>query len=292
MKIKNNSIRAFMVLPIYIGLIFTMFINGWNLMSAESPMFLAYLNIYNTTKPLADFPTYFTALFHLIGGMQLGVSLILIYALARKEFLENSSSHMLKWGLLLALFSLVIYGFMVRTTSNHAGAANLYFYLVILYFLLGYIEKQSVNRTSGLFHRLKLLPLYISIFYTMWFPGWQKIAGTPDVVENYVKMFSSSILVKIPGGIEPFIYFLGIMEIIAPIFLVISLVKGELALKKTPKFLNISLIVTITIFIMLCFGLSILGNYPGATNLIFYAILTLALYVYVLNNQKQMDEVS
>lgn len=286
-RLKENSIQYLITIPIYIGLIFTMLINGWNLLTGGETVFLKYLSIYNSL-PLENYPSYFMILFYLIGVVQVVVALILAYALSKREFLGKRPSTNLKWGLILAIFSVSIFGFMVRIVSNHSGAANLYFYMTLLFFLLWYVEKQSLDNDLSIFNRVKLLPIYFSVFYTMGFPGWQKIVNTSEVMGKYVKMFSESFLAKLPGGIEPLIYFLGAMEIAVTIILILSLVKMEFWHMTRFSRLNTALLISIVTFIMLSFGLSILVNYPGSANLILYSISTFGLYLYITQQTKEI----
>lgn len=288
-RLEKSSIGSYMTFPVFIALIFTMFINGQNLIFGGKLALLKYLNIYNSI-PADAYPAYFEILFYIIGVLQLGAALMLCYALVKREYLLNRSSSFLKWGILLSIISIMLFGFMVRIVSNHGGAANLYFYLSILYFLLWYTEQRSSENGSTLFNKIKLLPIYATVFYTMGFPGWQKIANTSDVMGKYVSMFSGTFLAKLPGGVEPFIYLLGSLEIAVPVLLIISIVKKELSLKKYPVFFNIALLISISTFTMLAFGLSILINYPGATNLVFYTMLTFWLYTYVSATQIKINE--
>ncbi|PIF47519.1 hypothetical protein CLU96_4577 [Chryseobacterium sp. 52] len=284
--LKQNK---FITFPIYIGLIFTLFINGWNLLLGEKLIFLKYLNIYNIT-PIESYPSYFEILLQLTGIAQLLASLTIFFALVRKEFFPNHPSFILKYGVLLAIFSITLFGFMVRISSNHGGAANLYFYMVLLYFLLWYIEKQSSDNNQNIFNNIKLLPIYFSVFYTMGFPGWQKIINPYEVMGKYIKMFDGSFLSKLPGGTQPLIYFLGAMETAVVVLLIVSLVKREFLYRIECTFLNFALLISMITFVMLSFGLGILTNYPGSTNLIFYAILTLGLYAYIsYTSQKQIN---
>lgn len=272
--------RSIIAVPILIGMIFTMFINGWQLLAGGHDTFLTYINFYNSVT-LERYPSYFSVLFYLTGIIQISAALLFVYALIKREFLANKPSLYLKWAILLAIFSVMLFGFMLRFAGNSHGAANLYFYTAMLYFLLAFVEQNSSENTHLLFNRLKILPIYALLFYTMGFAGWQKLVDSSEVIARYVIMFSDTFIAKLPGGTAFFIYMLGSFELIVPVLLIISLVKREFLLEKRPLFLNLALLLSMTLFIMLCFGLTVLLNYPGATNLIFYAILTLGLYAYV-----------
>ncbi len=277
--LKTKNFRTLIIIPILIGLIFTMFINGWQLLTGGKEAFSMYINIYNAKK-IENYPNYFGVLFFVIGLLQVAASFLFSYALLKGEFLKDKLATHLKWALLISICSITIYGFMLRVTSNHNGAATLFFYLVFLYFLLAFIERQSIKSISTLFNQIKLIPIYIMLFYTMGYPGYQKVFNGPEVIGGYVNLFQDSFLAKLPGGIPPFIYFLGTLEILVPILLLISFFKKEYRKNKSPLFLDLSFLLTITTFILLSFGLNVLLNYSGSTNLIFYAILSFALYLY------------
>ncbi len=279
-QLSEKKMEKLIILPVLIGLIFTMTINGWHFLMGDDPIILKYLNVYNNNQ-VELYPAYFRYLFGFSGIFQLVASIVLALGMIRENIFGYGAAPILKWGILSAMFSVLIFGFMVRVSSNHNGAANLYFYLVLLYLLLWYVERMHKVKGSGIFEKIKLFPAYISVFYTMGFPGWQKIINTSEVMEKYVKMFSTTFLSKLPGGIPPFIYFLGCLEIAVPVLLLLSIIRKEFLYAKNPLLLNIALFTTICTFIMLSFGLSILVNYPGSTNLILFSLFTLGLYCYV-----------
>ena len=278
MKIIN--VKPLIIIPVGIGLIFSMLINGWSLLTGGANIHLEFLNNYNRT-PFQNYPSFFTFLMYLSAILQLLAALLLAVSFIKREFLGAKNALFFKWGVFFAILAVTIYGFMVRIMSNHGAAATLFFYVGLLYFCLWFVEKKKENLNTGLFRKIKIIPIYATLFYTMGFPGWQKLVNSAEVMGNYGKLFSNSFLSKMPGGIEPFIYFLGFLEILVPILLIISLSKKEFLLDKHPLILDLSLLVCVTTFIMLCFGLSVVLNYPGATNLIFYGLFTLAFYSYI-----------
>jgi len=279
-QLSLKKIDRLIILPVLVGLIFTMTINGWYFLTGDGPVILKYLNVYNNSQ-VELYPAYFGFLFGFSGIFQLIAAIVLVLGIIRENIFGYCSASVLKWGIFSAMLSVLIFGYMTRITSNHNGAANLYFYLVLLYLLLWYVERNIQVKRWGIFEKIRLLPVYISVFYTMGFPGWQKIVNTSEVMEKYVNMFSATFLSKLPGGVPPFIYFLGCMEIAVPLLLLLSAVRKEFLYTKNSLLLNIALFLTICTFVMLSFGLSILVNYPGSTNLILFALFTLGLYCYV-----------
>lgn len=283
------NLRSLIIIPVGVGLIFTMVINGWTLLTGGDPTHLEYLNYYNRTN-IDQYPSYYTILLYLTAILQLIAPIFLIIALVQLEFLVDKNAMFFKWGIFLSILSVALYGFMVRLLSNHGASATMYFYVVNLYLCLWFVEHRDNNLNQKIFNKIKILPIYFMLFYTMGFPGWQKIVNSSDVMEGYIKVFSNSFLSRIPGGIEPFIYFLGILEITVPILLIISLVKKEFLLNRSTLLLDWSLFLSVCTFMILSFGLGVVLNYPGSTNLIFYAVFTLGLYVYISNSKSNASK--
>ncbi|WP_443943992.1 hypothetical protein ACJVDH_13800 [Pedobacter sp. AW1-32] len=286
--LKNHQQYTFnhlIFLPIYLVLILVSLVNGFNLISSDSVTQLAYINIYGFKPAIPIVSSLFKILLYSVGGFQLLAVLILFYSLITGEFKLNKPKTFLKWGLLTVIISVLIHGYIVRVISNHPASAGLYFHLVILYIVLAYTEFIENKASKDTFYdKIKLLPIYIGVFYTMGFPGWQKIVNGDVVVGKYIIMFKDSFLAQLPGGIKPFIYFLGILELTATIMLLISFVRGEFLLKRPAIWLKGALFLSVLTFIFLCFGLSVLIVYQGATNLLFYSLFTLVLYIYVDRN--------
>lgn len=278
----KSAIRNWMILPIIVGLIFTLLINSITLLFGDQEVIIMFLNFYNKSKQ-STFPDYTTMLLRFDAILQLVSVLLLFIAVAKFEFLPNRKAKTLKWGILFSIVSMVIYGFAFRMISNHQAAANMFFYTSLLYLLLWYIEQQGINDTPIL-NQIKLLPLIFTFFYTMGQPGVQKLFYSQEVIPKYIEMFQDSFLAQLPGGIPPFIYLIGIFEVLVPIMLFISLLRLEFSPHKERIFLSLALFISSCTFIMLAFGLSVLLNYPGATNLIFYAIFSFLLFIYTYKN--------
>ncbi len=278
MNITKIKISDLFVLPIAVCLILSMGINGIQLIQANPETVIKFMHFYSRDIQ-TELPFYSNAIMWLTGFLMVAAVAVLFWATIKGEFLPDNKSMALKWGILIGIFSLTTYGFAVRMISNHQAAANLFFYVGLLYLLLWYVERHA-KPNAGIFDNVKLLPIFLTLLYTMGQPGFQKIFNSSAVIPYYVQMFEGSILAKMPGGIPPFIYFLGVVEFSVPLILIISLAKGEF-LRANPKpFFSVAVLIAIATFVMLNFGLSILTNYPGATNLVFYAIFTLWFYYY------------
>lgn len=271
-----------MLLPITAGLIITMLINGMALLTGGHEMSTAFMNFYNK-KATGGFPAYSTFVMLAVAVVQLASTLLLVWALVKRFLQGDRSGAPLKWGIWLALVSVVLYGFATRMISNHQAAANLFYYTGLLYVLLWYVERQSTGRVQC-FEQVKLLPMFFTLLYTMGQPGIQKLFFAGEVVPKYVMMFKDSFLAQLPGGIPPFIYMLGVFETLVAVLIVVSLVRLEFLPTRPKTTLSLALLLGSLTFVMLCFGLSILLNYPGATNLVFYAMFCLFFYIYAVKD--------
>lgn len=277
---KKIQVKQIIALPIIVGLMISMGINGFFLVQGKAEIVNLFMNFYNG-RPVSEFPSYTTMVLILSGALQLFGLFLLITSLIKREFLPENRATFLKWGTLMGAFSWSLYGFVLRMISNHSGAANLFFFLGMIYLFLWFVEKrEKVEVRNSIFDHIKLLPIIFTMTYTMGQPGYNKLFQTADVMGFYVTMFQDSFLAKLPGGIPPFIYLLGILEIAVPILLLIGLVRCEFIASRPKTFLGWGMIVGISTFIMLSFGMSILLNFPGATNLVFYAIVSLGFWLY------------
>lgn len=279
MELKNLNLSGLILVPVLFGLIFTMLINGGVLLMGGDQEIAMFMNYYNKVAR-ESFPSFAPIALKLNALLQLLTGAFLLIALVRRELFVEGKAKFLRLGLVTALFSVAIYGFAVRMISNHQAAANLFYYTGLLYMLLWYVETHLEKRAGDIVDKLKLLPLMLTMLYTMGQPGLQKLINTEEVLPNYVAMFSDTFLARLPGGIPPFIYMLGLFELLVAILVLLSIAKLEFLPGRTKTFLSSSLAIGALTFIMLAFGLSILLAYPGATNLIFYAVFCIGFYYY------------
>lgn len=284
---KQLQLRQIITIPIIVGLMISMGINGYHLIQGNPETVSLFMNFYNRT-PTADLPGYSMALLMLTGVLQIASALLLIGSIVKGEWqLDNDRATLLCWGLFVGATAITLYGLGVRLISNHQAAANLFYYLGAIYLVLWFVESRSHKPSEHtLLDHIKLLPIIITMIYTMGQPGWQKLINTSEVMGHYVHMFDGSILAQMPGGIPPFIYILGVLEAAVAILLIIALVKREFVAGRKPTFLYLGMLVSATTFVMLAFGLSVLVNFPGATNLIFYSIVTLGLWLYIARGRE------
>lgn len=280
---KNLQLKSFFLLPVIIGIIFSFMVNGISVLTGGEEITYKFLNFLAKEEQTINTTNRFILLLSALAGVT--SSALLLVSMFTKDFIPQRKSNFLKWGLWAGMLSVVIYGLPVRLISNHNFAAMLFFYATLIFLLLWVVESQSSD-SCPFFQKVKLLPIYLLLFYTMGQPGFNKIFDSEAVMGGYIKMFSNSILAQMPGGIPPFIYFLGTVELLVPVLLIMSLIKTENLPNKPKTFLKYALFISSSTFIMLSFGLGLLLIYPGATNLIIYAIFTTTMYVYVEKQEK------
>lgn len=284
---KNRTINPTAV-AVTLGtilLIFFMLFHSFGMLSGDEDRLLGYLNIY-TREPLKVLTATSGIVLKITGFLAMITSILLVIALFKQEPLRLKNASILKWALFAAISCIAVYGGLVRSVSNQQGAANLFFLTVLLYLLLGLLEKKT-SGSSPVYSSMALLPFYFVLFYTMGLPGWAKIFGGPEVTTRYATLFKDSFIASLPGGTSLMIIILGILELLIPVLLIISLLKGEWRQKASKRWLNHALLVTILTFTMLCFGLTVLLNFAGSANLVFYAIFTFLMFIYVNNSSHQ-----
>lgn len=285
---KDLKLHDLVFIPILGILLFTFLYNGFAFLLADDATQLRLLNFMSKNE-LTEITSFANISLIMSGLTALLSGLLILFGTIRGEFLPNRKNDFFKWGVLSAITSTVLYGLPVRVISNHGLSATIFYYAVVLYLFLWLLEKRN-NNTSRAFNNLKFLPAYLLIFYTMGLPGYQKFFNATQVLDGYNMMFKDTILVLPFGGsIDPMIYFLGFMEILPPILLSISLVRTEFLFGKKKTFLKWALLTTSLTFVFLCVGLTILLNYPGATNLVLYSTLTVLLYFYVRDSSKKIQ---
>ncbi|MDV4102680.1 hypothetical protein CMT19_16700 [Elizabethkingia anophelis] len=278
---KNTAITAtdIGILLLSLLLFFFMLITGYGMLLGDEIRHLSYLNIYSR-EPLKTISLTHSIMLQIIGIMcGISSSLFLIYIIQYQPLKPKFNCDILKWGVYISLLTVTLYGGLLRIISNQQGAAILFFFTVLLYLLFSWLETTSSGKTNTLFKNIILFPIYLTLFYTMGLPGWAKIFGSEGVMERYETMFAHSFIAMLPGGTSSMIFLLGLMELSVPILLIISVVKKEFMVSHNKKWLNAALLITCSTFIALCFGLSVLFNFAGASNLVFYALFTFLILI-------------
>lgn len=138
-----------------------------------------FINFYSP-KPVKDVPAYSPYVLLLGAIVQLAGVLLLIGGLLKKEFIKKES-HWMMWGLYGLLCGIVLWGFCVRVVSNHAAAAQFFFYGCLLYFLLTWVQHRNTIVPKGL-TAIHILPAIITLIYIMGQPASQKLFNSASAV--------------------------------------------------------------------------------------------------------------
>ena len=142
------------------------------------------------------------------------------------------------------------------------------------------------KKLSAFLDDLYLLPIYAVLFYTMGLPGWAKIFAHEQVLTTYTPMFANTFIDTI-FGTSLMVYLLGIMEVLAVIFLIPSLAKLEFLHDKPKVWLKAALFTTLVTFVSLGFGLRLIRNHNGAANLFYYFGVTFFFYCWLVYLERQ-----
>ena len=281
---KGINLKSFVMLPIVVGLIFSFGYNGFSILTGGEDVMGKFLNFL--AREEKDVSALGATMMTASGIAGILSALLMLGSIVKREFMREGNWLLMKWGLWFAMASVVLYGLPVRFMSNHSLAATLFFYTSLLFLLLWLVESRSSGKDS-LFDKVKLLPLYLLLLYTMGQPGYNKIFDAASVMGGYERMFEGSILSQMPGGIPPFIYFLGLIELLAFALLAVSLVRGEFLSDRSKSFYKYGLLVMTATFTMLSFGLGLLLVFPGAVQLLMYGSFTTLMYVYAERREEQ-----
>ncbi len=261
------------------------FAHGFGMLSDDEARLLGYQNVVSK-EPNEIISSGVMLSFRIVGLLFIISGILFLASFANREFRNISNAAVLKWALFSVILAGTVYGGIMRVVSNQQGAALLFFFTMLLFLILGIVEGKPAG-THTFFSSIKLLPVYAVLLYTMGIPGWAKIFGGRQAIDRYVNMFKDSFVAGLPGGTTLIIYLLGVLELAVPLLLIISLLKGEFRKSGPKPWLNYALVLSIFTFTILCFGLAILFNFGGSTNLVFYPIFTLLVLVYLNPAQDQ-----
>ncbi|AZB07675.1 hypothetical protein EG344_01850 [Chryseobacterium sp. G0162] len=279
-KVQVDSIMITVLLLSFL-LFFFLLLNACGMLLGDEETHLKYLNIYSR-EPMAVISPLQNMIFRIIGFV-IGVAAIFYFISLLTAEAVRSRGHyfFLEWAVYISIVGLSLFGGLLRSIGNQLGAANIYFFTIFLYLTLLFLIKKYGKELKFTLKGFYLLPIYFILFYTMGLPGWAKLFGDSKVIEKYETMFAGSFLSNLPGGTAVMIYLLGVLELSIPILLLISLIKGEFKPGRNKFWMKISLVITCLTFMMLCFGLTIIFNFAGATNLLFYFIFTFLILVSI-----------
>jgi hypothetical protein len=126
---------------------------------------------------------------------------------------------------------------------------------------------------------LALLPVYLLFITTFALAGFGKLLE-PGVPQWFADQFSKTFLAQFPGLFVSF-YSIALLEALAAVLFVVSLLKGESLSSGKTTILNLGLLVSGLVFCQLGFGLRLVNEFVGAFNLFMYAVGTGVAYLYV-----------
>jgi len=127
---------------------------------------------------------------------------------------------------------------------------------------------------------LALLPVYILFTATFALAGFSKLIE-PGVPQWFSDQFGKTFLAQFPGLWLSF-YSIALLESLAAVLFVVSLVKGESLRPGNTTILNGGLLVSALVFCQLGFGLRLVNEFTGAFNLFMYTVGTAVAYMYVV----------
>lgn len=94
-----------------------------------------------------------------------------------------------------------------------------------------------------------------------------KAGLTPDFQQQFGKTF----LAALPGGLTAVFYFIALLETVAVLGLLVSLVTGEFLADRAKLILKLSLVFCLFIFVILAFGSRLTGKFDiAATNMLYF----------------------
>lgn len=133
---------------------------------------------------------------------------------------------------------------------------------------------------------LKFIAIQLLFTITFGLTSFSKWAegGIP---EHFTDRFSDSLLNLFPGGLFVSYYAIAIIETFALVLFVISIFKMEWLTDNKKIYLESGLILSLFIFVILGFGLRLIGDQGGAANLFLYFGATLVALFLVEQVNKQ-----
>ena len=130
---------------------------------------------------------------------------------------------------------------------------------------------EQVSRT------LVLFSMQVTLIAMWLLAAWPKLTD-PQYALRFGERFQGTWLAGLPGGVGLQMTGIGILEVVAALVAVASLVRLE-ALRGSLVFFRLSLGVAALTFCALSFGLRVIGDHQGAASLFFYLGATMIAYV-------------
>jgi hypothetical protein len=137
------------------------------------------------------------------------------------------------------------------------------------------LEKIKETSTSDLKY-IAVQALFLATFGLASLVKW-KAGGIPD---GFVNQFGDTWLNSLPGGLFIPYYTIALTETLAFVLFILSVCKIEWIKSSDKMYLRLGLIISLFIFVILAYGLRLVGEFGGTANAFFYFGVTLfALYI-------------
>jgi hypothetical protein len=118
--------------------------------------------------------------------------------------------------------------------------------------------------------------LFLATFGLASLAKW-KTGGVPD---HFISQFGETWLVSLPLGLALSYYTIAVTETLAFVFFIFSVFRVEWVKKSDKMYMRLGLILSLFIFVILAYGLRLVGEFGGTANAFFYFGVTLfALYL-------------
>ena len=122
---------------------------------------------------------------------------------------------------------------------------------------------------NSLLHAGKIFA--IQLFFGMTFFLAATLKWRMGVTPGFLQQFGPTWLAHLPGGLPAVYYFLAVLESIAVLGLLLSLFTGEFLPGKSKRFLKLSLIYSLFVFVALSFGSRLTGKFDvAAVNMLYF----------------------
>ncbi len=125
--------------------------------------------------------------------------------------------------------------------------------------------------------RLAITALFLATFGLASLNKWIPF-GIPD---GFINDFGETWLGSLPGGLILPYYTIAITETLVVVFFVMSLFKKEFLVGTEKKWMYAGLVMSLFVFVILSYGLRLIGNFGGTANTFFYFGATLVALLYV-----------
>ncbi len=132
---------------------------------------------------------------------------------------------------------------------------------------------------------LMVLAIQLSMALLWFFAGWPKFFDQ-SYIASFEKGFANTFLPNLPGGMRLQVYFIGLIEMIAGILVVVSMVKREF-ISFEFRWMNLAFAVSAFCFLVLSFGLRLNNDFAGSANIFFYLGATAVFYILFNQFEKE-----